>query len=144
MNEAFQTYADNLRRLGNLFNENQSALHRAFELVDGHQAVLRRIANDFMWNNVRPTPLHPDDVKALEEGTFLDTQVFLRSEGQTIDYEWYFDQYNLVRCVIMMAEGIRKFLGLDNEPKKEQPVDAPPENETVFGGDYGEQNQAQG
>lgn len=144
VNEAFQTYADNLRQLGNLFNENQRALRNAFELVDAHQAVLRRIAEDHGWGRVRPTPLHPNDVEYLETNpTFEEEQRhgWMQVWGQSIDYEWYFDQYNLTRCIIGMAEGIREFLGF-NKPKA---TSAEPEKEAdfSFGGDY-ESNQIHG
>jgi hypothetical protein len=147
MNEGFQTYADNLQKLGTLFNENQKALRNAFELVDAHQAVLRRIANDVMRRAVRPTPLVPGDEEALDIfGHLPHRGMFTAEVGQTIDYGWYFEQYNLTGCVIMMGVAIRKFLKLDEKQEPEQkPEPAPPQdNDMSFGGDYGEQNQIHG
>lgn len=140
MNEGFQTYSDNLRKLGILFNENQTALRNAFELVDAHQAVLRRIAEDFMIRSVRPTPLVPDDEEVINMfGRLPHRGMFTSKIGQTIDYGWYFEQYNLTMCVIMMGHSIRKFLKLD--VKKEQTESTePPADEHNFGGDY-EPNQ---
>lgn len=140
VNEAFQTYADNLRRLADLFNENQRALRNAFELVDAHQAVMRRLAHDSMWGQIRPIPLHPNDAQDIANGCFSDTRVFMKREGQIIDYEWYFEQYNFAQAIIAMALAIRRFLKLDEQPTQ---AEQKPEADFVFGGDYGE-NQVNG
>jgi hypothetical protein len=148
MNEGFQTYAQNLQKLGALFNENQKALRNAFELVDAHQGVLRRIAEDYRWNRVRPTPLHEEDVAYLETNpTFEELQRhgWMSVWGQSIDYQWYFGQYNFTLCIIAMAQSIRKFLGLDeSEEQKPEAQTEEQEPDFNFGGDYGEQNQIDG
>ena len=147
MNEGFQTYAQNLQKLGTLFNENQTALRNAFELVDAHQGVLRRIAEDYKWGRVRPTPLHKDDVEYLESKPTHEEEQhhgWMMVWGQTIDYEWYFGQYNFTLCIIAMGKSIRKFLGLD-KPVEQEPESKPEqEDDLSFGGDYGEQNQING
>lgn len=103
--------------------------------------MLRRIAHDHYWGQIRPTPLHPEDAKAVEDGTFSPHAQFMKVMHQTIDYEWYFEQYNLTRCVIIMGEAIRKCLKLE---KVEEQPETPLDEEIQFGGDYGEQNQIHG
>lgn len=138
VNRSFQTLNDNQIKLGEIFNERKEALERAFVLVDAHQHVTRRILNDMYWGRVRPTPLHPDDVEVMEEnGGYLPWQgMYMKIAGQEVDYEWYYEQYNLHRAIIVAFLSLRKFLGLEDE--EEQPPEEPqePENDFDFGGDY--------
>lgn len=147
VNSAFQTLNDNQIKLGQMFNERREALERAFTLVDAHQYVSRRILNDMYWNRVRPTPLHEDDVAFLEELEEYELEArlgqfqrhgFLRVWGQEIDYEWYFEQYNLHHAVVLMFAAMRKFLGLEDVPKQTevQSEEEEQEQDLEFGGDF--------
>src|SRR5690606_23101978 len=92
----------------------------AFDVVDGHHYVMQRVLND------------------LTKGTVG------RTAGGELDYPWYVNQLNAVRCFFTAFSGIHKL------PDPVQPlveevqsmdVDSSVEAvERVFGGDYAEES----
>lgn len=126
-NEGLQQLSKNQETLGKNFNQNLNAILGAFQFVDAHQHVSRRILNDMALGRLR---------------------MIVNADGtpDSIDYEWYHGEYHKVRFVIRFFEKLRELLGWDDIQKEEdteQPTEAPVD-EFTFGGDYASQDDPTG
>lgn len=125
VNKAFQQLSQNQEKLAQLVNQNFGAVHGAFDLVDGHQHVTRRIINDIV----------KGDVRVCEDP----------SEG--VDYQWYFMQYNACRAVLTFLTHLAKLLQKEEaeEQKDEEKLgESSAGKDLVFGGDYAHQDSQAG
>lgn len=151
VNTAIQQLSTNQERLGNMLNNNQAALVRAFSMTDGHLYVLRAILTDVQRGTARLKPMHPDDAAWLEtkpSDEEISRHVWLaHTKDCVVDYEWYYEQYNAKMKAA--AEAAAAAEATEDEAEKE-PSPAAEESpvaqadDFVFGGDYAGQNTSPG
>ena len=122
VNKAFQQLSQNQEMLGKVMKQNFGAITAAFDLVDGHQHITRRILNDIIKGDVR---LSSDP-----------------TEG--VDYMWYVEQYNACRSVLYFLSGLAKLLQKEEAEKEKAEEQVPAGNDSVFGGDYATQDSPPG
>ncbi len=115
---------DNQQKLGQLINQTNRGAIKAFTIQDGHLHVQRRIFND----------MAKDLLKEGCEGTLKVL------EDGSINWDWYFRQYELMKVAVAFAMWVKKLTG-------EAPVEQQQEDEDadfVFGGDYASANSPAG
>lgn len=118
VNAVVQQLNDNQQKLGQLVNQTNHGVIKAFTIQDGHLHVMRRIYNDMARD------CFSDD----SERTVLMT------DG-TINWNWYYEQYELNKVAVALVMWFKKMLGEDITPKE----DSEQEEQGVdfsFGGDY--------
>ena len=108
VNRAFQQLSGNQEKFGKLLNENLEAIHHAFEMVDAHQMVTRRILNDLAKNQV------------------------CRDLDGDVDYQWYWQQLGAAQAVIMAFVALAKLQTTEETPS----IEASASEDFVIGGDY--------
>lgn len=157
VNTAIQQLSTNQERLGNMLNNNQAALVRAFSMTDGHLYVLRAILTDVQRGTARLKPMHPDDAAWLEtkpSDEEISRHVWLaHTKDCVVDYEWYYEQYNAkmkaaAEAAAAAEEAAAEEAAKDASAKEPGPAAAEgpdvPADDFVFGGDYAGQNASPG
>lgn len=118
VNEVVQQLNDNQQQLGKLLNQTNRGVIQAFTIQDGHIHVQRRIFNDMAKDLLRDGC--EGTMKVLEDGS--------------IDWTWYFNEYEMMKVAVAFAMWIRKITGDTPAVKDQQQQDD--EADFVFGGDY--------
>ncbi len=121
VNQAFQQLSNNQRQLGEVVNKTNQGMIQAFTMQDAHLHIQRRIMNDFVVDIV------------------MDNEGTIKTTDTGIDWDWYFREYEGMRCAVMLVEWIKKITAPDEDKPEESLVvqaAAGDKTEAVFGGDY--------
>lgn len=121
VNAVVQQLNDNQQTLGKLVNQTNNGVLKAFTIQDGHLHVQRRIFND----------MAKDLLKDGCEGTLK-----VLDDG-SINWEWYFREYELMKVAVAFAMWIKKITAGDPVQEEDTLDEEVGDADMVFGGDYG-------
>ena len=118
VNAVVQQLNDNQAKLGQIVNQTNTGIIKAFTIQDGHLHVMRRVYNDMA-----------------KDCFGDDAEYTMLADDNSINWDWYYKQYELYKVVVAFVMWIKKMQGEDITPKDEDEL----EEEGVdfsFGGDY--------
>jgi hypothetical protein len=115
-----------IRMLAAAHQHNVELMKQGFGINDAHVTVLQMISHDIVAGNVHMTPMVPDEIEYYidlheQKLPLRDWYLWLeernckplRMRGQSLDLEWYHEQYNMVSRFLAFILWVKKVTGIE-------------------------------